>query len=254
MQVAIHFSHIASVTPKRCRKPRPMRFHDGKVIVNVLELTSADAPVALVATMPDHCGASAGMAVEYRWFNGNFYTSVRMSGPSVSPLTAGGTDWEYEPLPAVIDLRSESSSIRSHQYDLDYYPSEGASEIAKELRVLMRRHLIIDGKRFTLAEEPRYAVMTFGLSNNHGGTSLMVETIHGWGADAQRKFSLLQVDQAIAKATEVATARGDTKSLPISVNGPHYEILMPEVIGPNRPKVGAISAFLKKKPQQQPQV
>ena len=43
-------------------------------------------------------------------------------------------------------------------------------------------------------------------------------------------FNLLEREKAIQYATEIATNRGDTKSLPIEPHGPEWQILMPEAL------------------------
>jgi len=58
----------------------------------------------------------------------------------------------------------------------------------------------------------------------------MIETGYNGNIPRSRYFSLLERDKAIALATDIATRRGDDKSLPIKPHGPAWEILLPEAI------------------------
>ena len=73
--------------------------------------------------------------------------------------------------------------------------------------------LISDGQLYEQANEPMYAIFTFGLGNNHASTALMIENSYNHNIPSSRYFAANQREEAIAKAKGIALARGDTESI-----------------------------------------
>ncbi|MNJ77790.1 hypothetical protein D3C77_753750 [compost metagenome] len=71
--------------------------------------------------------------------------------------------------------------------------------------------------------------MTFGLSNNHGGTSVLCTDFSNSNIKEEAYFSLLQLEQAQQYAASIASARGDTTSFSADP-GFSFEVLIPEAI------------------------
>lgn len=216
MKVTVRFSYTEDVVPPRCRKPRRTKFHDGELRVNIPEISKEMAPVAIVATRRKSSWQS-GYRIEYRWYKNKLWTSVKLAD-----------------IPSVIDVTEDN---RWEQYELlwggDLWDRTKLNA-EKYIRSKAKGHLYIDGVHYCQVSEPRYVVNTFGMGRNHGGTAMFVEHRYnpniGWG----RYFSLLELDKAVALATDIATKRGDTKSLPMRLNGGEkFEIRLPEAIRVN---------------------
>lgn len=75
------------------------------------------------------------------------------------------------------------------------------------------KFLIADGMLYEQANEPMYTIFTFGLGNNHASTALMIEDSYNPNIPSSRYFAANQREEAIAKAKEIALARGDTESI-----------------------------------------
>jgi hypothetical protein len=61
--------------------------------------------------------------------------------------------------------------------------------------------------------EPRYKVMTFGMGDNHGGTSLMYETSSWSNVASEDVFLADEYEAAVNYALAIAEKRGDTRSI-----------------------------------------
>ena len=235
MQSTIKFSYTETTVPHGCRKPRNVIKGDGIVKVRIREVSAAQAPVAIRSVMPEH-SRFPGLEVEYRYFGGNLWTRLNLShGAMVDTYFVGGLDASHAALPDELDMRTDSYGFQfEHKFGLMYEPSGSKDVIAKALRGMAASHILIDGIAYRLAPEPRYVVMTFGLSRNHGGTSLSVDDHFNSNLRRDAYFSLLELEAGLARATEVAQNRGDTNSLPIKPGGPCFEVLIPEAIRVNR--------------------
>lgn len=228
MKIKILFSHVENLVPPRCRNPRPVRYHDGEITLEIPEIQSDAAPVAIRAT----CKRDSidPYQMEYRWYDNQLWTSVHCyrGEPQFDKETKDAE--KYEMYSHTIDLRSE---YRMENRDFGIYcPVEGnTKEHAIEyLNEWAKHELIIDGIRHQLCAEPHYVVMTFGLGRNHGGTACLINSTYDQTDCSSNVFSLLERDKAINKATEVATLREDSRSLPIMPHGPEWDILIPEAI------------------------
>lgn len=229
MKVTVHFSYTASKIPKRCRIPRSVRCHDGSLRATIPEVSSAEAPVAIEAVMSP-ISKGAGMLVQYRWYRGSLWASVHLAGTDVRTQDADGTSFDLEPLPEVIDVADRNEYKALRMLGGYYNASNSKEDAARFLRSMLRSRLLVDGVMHQVVSEPRYVVTTFGLGSNHGGTALMTDGWFNPNVGRNSYFSLLELDAALAAAEERAKSRGDTKSLPISVNGPAYTVLLPDAI------------------------
>lgn len=228
MKITATFSFIETVIPQGRRKPVEVLQHTGRVDAVIKELRDDEAPVAIVATMPLR-DAGLQILVPYRWYQGKLWTPValRSNQPYESPWMKGF--YGFEVPPSHLDLTDTSRGNRDRYVGADW--DTGNKETTERaVRGALRGLIIVDGVVFRRASEPRYVVMTFGLGRNHGGTSLMTDDFFNSNLKRSSYFSLLDLEAAKAKATAVATGRGDTKSLPIVVNGPTYQVLIPEAI------------------------
>lgn len=160
-------------TPPRCRTPRHVeRTLTGQVPVRVV--TSQEAPVVLEVVTTDPNGSQDRKA--YRGLDGVL-------------LTPNDPRWAF-------------SEVET--YDI---PSEDAFRDA--IRAAAAGVVLIDGEPWLPTPEPVYAVMTFGLGGNHGGTCLAVRT----ATDEDLPWPATLFADAVARAREVALKRGDTESI-----------------------------------------
>lgn len=202
--MTIPFTYTETETPPRCRKPRPVK-HEDTVTVVIREIDEQQAPVAIVERDLVH-----ECAVSFRWYGGQLWSRE-------SSWNRGRTDRMY-------------SSPDAWDYSSGPYRDYmSRAERIEDILEWTDSWLIIGGKPYRPVGEPRYVVMTFGLGHNHGGTAVMVD--HGYNSNIgkQRYFPITQREAAIAEATRIAKARGDTNDLPIRPHGT-FRVLIPEVV------------------------
>lgn len=89
----------------------------------------------------------------------------------------------------------------------------------------LEKYLLVDGVLYIRTPEPMYKICTFGLADNHGGTSLSV--VYGYNSNSShgRYFNALDRGKAIKSALEVAKFRGDTESISSIENAVNIEVL-----------------------------
>ena len=224
MRIAYPYTYTEDIIPPRCRKMRPVAFN-GVLHCTIPEITAEEAPVAIVRQK-----CSIYSELRWRWYKcklwldrGAFRADTRDGPyPAFDP-----SQWPFAP-------------------NASWWNGQEAA--VKGLRRHFRQFVIIDDQPHRSAFEPVYKVMTFGLGHNHGGTALMSE-LCGYNPNIpwDRYFPLSQREAAIAEATRIAAARGDTDDLPIR---PHndFDILIPEAIRakPKRDYGGKGDAFINR--------
>lgn len=226
MKTQIRFTYTENQIPKRCRKPRRVALND-TFEGEVREITGDQAPIAIVAKF-DELGVP--QEVPYRWFEGALWTAIKMVSCRPRGYTSGQDDWDHQKIPDRLDLSAEAGSSAGYYYGLTGLPHWESREVVEEfLRQRLHSSLLIDGVPHLPVGEPRYVVMTFGLSHNHGGTSIHATDHYNSNIAEQAYFSLLEAKQAIAYATRVATDRGDTESLPMRIEE-QFEVRIKEAI------------------------
>ena len=229
--VSILFGYVVSETPPRCRKPRLVARDDGECTIRIPVLTDAEAPVALIASGKSLTNDRT-WRVEYRWWRNRLWTSLNVdSNSEPRGRSAHAEDWDWPTWPATVDLRGTTDNS-SWQFGFDRASFGSKAEVIRSIRRWQQDHVIIDGKSYRATRERGYRVTTFGLSNNHGGTGLFVDWVFDTReAKSKGMFNLLDRDKAIAYGEKVARERGDTKSLPLTVNSDiEWEILLPDVL------------------------
>ncbi|MFJ3109933.1 hypothetical protein [Pseudomonas putida] len=226
MLLTIRFSYIADVIPPRCRNPRPVRFDDGVEVVTLREIEALAAPVAIISTKAD---GPVPVRIEYRWFEGQLWTSCSVFACQRQAQTSGGADFEYSSPGTELSLITDSATLSDHRLGIYVSSSVGQEAIGQYLQHWARGLIYIDGTLYRPAGEPRYVVMTFGLSNNHGGTSVLCTDYANSNIKEDAYFSLFQLAQAQQYAGRIAAARGDTKSFR-SDPGLSFQVLIPKAI------------------------
>lgn len=178
--------------PPRCRKPRQVA-ETFTHTVSIPSVTSADAPVvALIPNDRGHLGAPGGGDAELRAYDGKLWTVVTEDRDCTAPAVVAGSD--RFPAAVTEDFWTESQREAIERFTAGY-----------------EDFLVVDGTLWRRTEEPVYSVQSLGMGHNHGGTFLDIE-IQGPGRSADRTFTLLDPDGAIASALAIAERYGDDKS------------------------------------------
>ena len=228
MKITIPYGFTAQVIPYRCRKSRP-EYRNGAITLTVNEVTGGEAPIA-IRQFGD--GYLSKRIYEFRWWRGKLWARKRFQRASCGKYeTQTAAQFQHDPYPYKIAPRCSTDFGERYQ-DRD--------RRRRSLMAWARSILFIDGKRYEVADEPRYVIHTFGLGGNHGlgwGTSPSVEYGYNSNIGRGRYFRIDQYDAMVAEATRIATARGDTKALPIERQRPtKFEILIPEAVRLNPAK------------------
>ena len=231
MKVTVRFGFEKQVIPPRCRKPRAVA-QVGEHTVDLLEVSAIDAPVAMI-TENRKDGLVFGILpdVEYRWYGERLWTSIRTFNGRVSSFTSGKPDWNYS-------IQSELVMHDRNCWNRSSYPChpglqlsnrKSELEMQEEIDAWADNCLIIDGTFYRVANEPRYVVMTFGMGNNHGGTSIHLDDWYNPNVGHNRYFSALDLDKAQDLARELAAARGDTHTLLLDPD-PFIKVLIQDAV------------------------
>jgi len=222
IKINIPFAYTEAVIPPRCRKPRRQRFQT-TITLKVFEVTAAAAPIAIREHAPQ-CDEYPDSVTNYHWWQNRLWVKTRFQRACHAPYeTQTVEQFQADPYPYRID----HSSYEPYAYHT-------AAERRKTFKQWARRVLFIDGIRYECASEPRYVIMTFGLGGNHGlgwGTALCTDASYNANISRDRYFRIDQYQAAVAEASRIALARGDTKALPITTQRPTwYEIFIPDAV------------------------
>ncbi|WP_415912458.1 hypothetical protein [Neptuniibacter sp. QD37_11] len=254
LRLTVPFIYEAIVIKPRCRKPSMLVIHDF-VDIEIPVVDNKDFPVAFkigetelrwdgqrlwdfdyMSAVGEETKKVPAFVVEHNTAKHNVY---RFSGASSeAPFHAF---WDRSNLSIArshgllqcgmnyrltdcVSIDKEDAVYREWVADNREAVIDRAYEIASNLRVF-------DDYMYAPAGEPRYVAMTFGLSNNHGGTALFIDQHCNENIGEDRYFTALQYEEAIASATAIAEGRGDDKSLPMHTNcGNVIEVLIPEAV------------------------
>lgn len=103
MELTINYSYVDQIIPPRCRKPRPQRCDDGVAVLPVREVTSTQAPIAILSREMDHETGEYLEPVAYRWFEGRLWTDCPVSNCSRRRAAS------YPALPSALNLVNNNS-------------------------------------------------------------------------------------------------------------------------------------------------
>ena len=219
MKLIAKYEFREEYIPPRCRKPR-YRDIEKTMSVNIREITSEDAPVAMIVT--DYATRNGEWAVydtPYRWYKKKLYKVYRHESGSES-----GEPYRIEDI-----LWTINQNGRGYPYD--------ANEKTRisDIRKAAKRFLIIDGDIYQISGEPRYYTITFGLGHNHGGSSFSISEYYNGNIGKQNYFNALQQKEAIEHFEKIALGRGDTKSV-YEEYVDNIKVLIPEAVRCNPQK------------------
>lgn len=117
---------------------------------------------------------------------------------------------DYDRLPSRGELEGQ---VRSYVWD-------NRHEVIQRLERIAKGFGVYQGRIYHKTPERVLYVMTFGIGCNNGGVGLFIGSyIEAQSATNYRNiFTLDRLAEAEARANEVAAARGDTKSIPVTLN------------------------------------
>lgn len=198
--------------PPRCRKPR-LRERTQEVRFSLRSVTEEEAPIAFICNDYHHTHNTLETP-EIRLYKGKLYSI--MTDADLRTLNNGEKNRHLHP-----------EDAQRIQLGGRCYESTLEDEIAAYKKAHSRL-LVINNQLWEQCGEPRYVVMTFGLGHNHGGTALMVSQHYNDNISKTRYFNALHGKEAVAEATRIAQARGDTNSL--GEFKEDIEVLIPEAV------------------------
>ncbi|MCS8479335.1 hypothetical protein N0575_14355 [Pseudomonas aeruginosa] len=226
MNVTFTYSYNHSIVPPRCRLPRTVREHDGLITVEIREIPPEQAPVAIISRNTSDQGHDP---VEYRTFEGCLWTNCKLFAGARDNKAEGGPNATHRMPEPEISLVTESVTLSHWEQGIYIGAYQGKAGIGEYLERWARDRIIIDGQLFLPVGEPMYVVMTFGLSNNHGGTSLHCTDFLNANIKDSSYFSILEIDQALEYARQVAANRGDTIKFSVDP-GFEFQVLIPKAV------------------------
>lgn len=223
MNIEISFKYSEKFLPPRCRKYRT-RNTTGSVILDIQAVSADDAPIACIVKNGFDLSADLesllpGAAHPYdiydvRYFGGHFYRQQKRKD-----FYSGAQGFA-----TIEDLSSHlENQMASFHCGRNYQQQvEIAQEYASE-------YILIGGFLWYKCGEPKYAINTFGLGHNHGGTSIFVHHHYNGNLPASRYFNANNKQQALEAAKAIALRRGDTKSIDTLGDYVDINVLMPHV-------------------------
>ncbi len=203
MDITVIFKHIEKyLTTPRCGKCRE-REVEGQCTVQVREVS--------------FCDLTPAFAVEQYIWEEDSRLEKDLIYANKNHLWKLSRATRYYANTSWYDLAPCTSEFLAHQLKPNYYEihnfNTDTEQIKEYIQSQANRFLICDGKLYEEASEPMYVIMTFGLGYNHGGSALMIEDYYNPNIPSSRYYAANQREEAIAKAKEIASNRGDTESI-----------------------------------------
>lgn len=252
VSVEVPFVYRAQIIKPRCRKPVEIFIRD-VVQVKIKCLGSAEAPVAFrVGEQNTHAFADRLWQQSFHTVHGEEPVLVTLE--KVLELSKDSSSYPYSSSSAIAPffnvwhgVKADWDKSWSHPQpwlkDEDVLPLEeyvyrvmvesNREETVEYIQKVAASMISVDRVMFEPAGEPRYCFMTFGLGNNHGGSSLFVSTHYNCNVPHRCYFSATEREKAIAFALDGAQGRGDNQSIEHIKNTEMIEVLMPEMVKVN---------------------
>ena len=205
IKVEFTIKYYESYIPYRCRKPRYNEITES-VFANLREVTMADVKLAFGIDWADKFNIYL--------YKGKLYKEYGLHSGIVNEygdITA--LNWLVNYSKVYSSYFSRVKDWNDYSCD-DYSKYETKEDIIKRIKKDLSKLLVIDGVLYESCGYPFYDICTFGFGGNHGGTGMCVSyTDFPKKLDKRWTFSPYKVEDAIAKANEVATNRGDTNDV-----------------------------------------
>lgn len=229
MLIKVPYVYCATIVPPRCRKACDV-FVQAHETVQINDLSSAELAASWMVNSLD--GQSAP---EYHVYHchGHFWEELAFSPGSDAPESpVSVTEWLERvsdpnaygnPFKQTHLARAREAARRFSDLpvagELTYreYLSDTKTDQERALHHTAWRYGVLDGRIFVKRDEPIYRIQTFGIGNNHGGTSLFVEGENVVSPSCRAWcFNLNNLSKAAKAATTIAESRRDTQSLPMT--------------------------------------
>ena len=205
IKVEFTIKYYESYIPYRCRKPRYNEITES-VFANLREVTMADVKLAFGIDWADKFNIYL--------YKGKLYKEYKLhSGIINSYGDISALDWYVNNIKNYSSYFSQVKNWNDYSYN-DYSKYETKEDILKRIKKSLSKLLVIDGVLYESCGYPFYDICTFGLCGNHGGTGMCVSyTDFPKKLDKNWTFSPYKVEDAIARANELASNRYDTNDV-----------------------------------------
>lgn len=205
IKVEFTIKYYESYIPPRCRKPRYNEVTES--VFGVLrEVAMTDVKLAFGIDWADK--------FNIYFYKGKLYKKYKLHSGiinSYGDITA--LDWYVNYSKVYSSYFSRVKDWNDYSCN-DYSKYETKEDIIKRIKKDLSKLLVIDGVLYESCGYPFYDICTFGFGGNHGGTGMCVSyTDFPKKLDEGWTFSPYKVEDAIAKANDVATNRGDTNDV-----------------------------------------
>ncbi len=244
MKITIPFVYQAEIIKPRCRKASTVYVKD-IVSVEIVSIDSKELPIAFKIGKSELRWDGERLWDYYYETNGDNGPEI-VTGDTIKTNTEnGGKDYRWSCSSAKAPFHNFWHRMNSRldiawlkdkdvflREEITYreWVSDNREEVIEKAKNIAADLLLCDGFLYKPVGEPYYNAMLFGLGNNHGGTALFVEQNR---APEQREgwhFNALDYDKALTHTEEKAKGRGDTRSLPMKLNGDKIEVLIKEAV------------------------
>jgi hypothetical protein len=205
IKVEFTIKYYESYIPPRCRKPRYNEVTEN-VFANLREVAMTDVKLAFGIDWADKFNIYFYKGKLYKEYK--LHSGIIEKYGDIKPL-----DWYVNNIKIYSSYYANVKDWNNYNC-LDYSTYETREDIIKRIKKDLSGLLVIDGVLYEECGYPFYDICTFGLGGNHGGTGMCVSyTYFPKKLDKGWTFSPYKVEDAIARANEVATNRRDTNDI-----------------------------------------
>lgn len=224
---------------KRHKKPRVKQVTD-TMTVSIPEFGKDELPVAFIVR--DYKNTE-----KYYSYNGQLWHKVkRWDRKKEKDVFAKKRSF-------ISDLKFQAQRLEWSSYEDSIYVENQNNPNHKDrkitnIKTIAEETILIDGYVCKPIAEPMYVIHTFGLGNNHGGTSFSITNHYNENIHKERYYNALQRKEGLKDAIAIAKRRGDTKYVEYMRKSKYrIDVLMPELVTRNPQKEhGEGDPFLNK--------
>lgn len=209
MHYEVEITYTEDWIPPRCRKPRPHEVTD-TITVEVAEASMADLELV---------GKTVTQVFPANGVDPNYYLDQPIYRLGGKLYAAAYGEWHIGAVPDHIERNNVVTTLEhveswfEREGKDNWYGRKGRESIETHVTSFADNLLLVDGKVFIEAPEPRYEIITFGLGHNHGGTSYFIKWGYNNNISRDRYFNANDFEAMKARFFEIAAGRGDTKDV-----------------------------------------
>jgi len=213
-EIKINLQYEETYQIKGKRLPR-IRLAEKEITVTIPTFDFGELPVAFITY--DYYKSK-----NYYYYGGRLFTdNVKIT---------------YDDFIKKLSTAAKLDSSRTYYENLIADTKTGISDFQKmceKLKYWYEDLICYCGYMYNVADEPMYTYRTYGLGNNHGGTSLIIEEVDTTKEiNPKHYYNALERDLAVDVAKKVAESRGDSNYIDGIGERVMIEVLMPEVVTP----------------------